>query len=108
MVGLDVTFKCQMHAEECRTRFKKAGGPLAPVAAMAEVWFKDRPEITFHDPLAAALLFAPQVCNMKRGTVTVNTEGGIKKMGATHFTEGAGNHIVRRDRAISGVFRSLF
>jgi purine nucleosidase len=94
MVGLDVTTKCEMHADECRTRFTKAGGPLSPVAAMAEVWFKQRPEITFHDPLAAALLFAPTLCGMKHGTVTVTTEGKNDEMGATHFTESAGNHIV--------------
>jgi purine nucleosidase len=108
MVGLDVTTKCQLHADECRTRFTKAGGPLSPVAAMAEVWFKDRPEITFHDPLAAALLFAPQVCGMKKGTVTVNTDGEIERMGATHFAEGTGNHIVAETVQSKAFFEHYF
>lgn len=61
-VGLDVTEPCQLPRDECRTRFSAAGGPLAPVAAMAEVWFKQVPHITFHDPLAAALVFEPLLC----------------------------------------------
>jgi purine nucleosidase len=61
-VGLDVTTLCTMPNEECRRRFAAAGGPLAPVAAMAEVWFKHSERITFHDPLAAALIFEPSLC----------------------------------------------
>ena len=61
-VGLDVTLQCRMDAAECRRRFIAAGGPLAPTAAMAEVWFRHVPAITFHDPLAAALIFQPTLC----------------------------------------------
>ena len=61
-VGIDVTDQCKLPADECRTRFAKAGGPLGVVAAMAEVWFRHVPQITFHDPLAAALIFQPDLC----------------------------------------------
>lgn len=64
-VGLDVTEPCQLPREECRGRFTAAGGPLAPVAAMAEVWFRSVPHITFHDPLAAALVFEPSLCALE-------------------------------------------
>jgi purine nucleosidase len=64
-VGLDVTMQCQMDAAECRRRFAAAGGPLAPTAAMAEVWFRHVPAITFHDPLAAALIFQPTLCSLE-------------------------------------------
>ena len=39
-IGLDVTTKCVLDADECRRRFASAGGPLAVVAEMAEVWFR--------------------------------------------------------------------
>lgn len=70
-IGLDVTMQCQMAAAECRRRFRAAGGPLALVAEMAEVWFRGRPEITFHDPLAGAVLFEPELCRYQEGLVSV-------------------------------------
>lgn len=70
-VGLDVTTRCALPADECRSRFARAGGALGVVAEMAEVWFKHRDRITFHDPLAAALVFAPELCTYATGQVTV-------------------------------------
>ncbi|HEY3322616.1 MAG TPA: nucleoside hydrolase [Planctomycetota bacterium] len=85
-VGLDVTMKCQLGADECRKRFKKAGGPLAIVAEMAEIWFKGRPEITFHDPLAGALIFEPDLCGYSDGEVQIETAshalGGLTSFNA--------------------------
>ena len=75
-VGLDVTTRCRLPADECRRRFGQAGGGLAPVAEMAEVWFKGTPQITFHDPLAAALVFAPDLCRYRAGAVSVPVEDG--------------------------------
>lgn len=63
-VGLDVTELCKLPKSECEARFAAAGGPLAPVVAMAEVWFRKAPHITFHDPLAAALTFEPSLCRL--------------------------------------------
>lgn len=64
-VGLDVTEPCQMQRAECQARFTAAAGPLAPVVAMAEVWFRKVPHITFHDPLSAALIFEPSLCKLE-------------------------------------------
>ncbi len=71
-VGLDVTEPCRMEADACRRRFQKAGGALAPVVAMAEVWFRHVNAITFHDPLAAALLFEPTLCEFEATSVEVD------------------------------------
>jgi inosine-uridine nucleoside N-ribohydrolase len=68
-VGLDVTTRCVLDAETCRQRLR--GGPLDVVASMAEVWFKHSGAITFHDPLAAAAIFHPELCEWKGGTVEV-------------------------------------
>lgn len=75
-VGIDVTRYCQLPADECRTRFAAAGGRLEPVAAMAEVWFRGRPTITFHDPLASALIFEPGLCGMEAHKVAVDVSCG--------------------------------
>jgi purine nucleosidase len=71
-VGLDVTEQCRMSADECRLRFSEAGGPLLPAAAMAEVWFRHSSEVTFHDPLAAALIFEEELCEMEPCQVEVD------------------------------------
>lgn len=72
-VGLDVTEQCTMPKEECRDRFTQAGGALALVLKMAEVWFEHTPRITFHDPLAATLIFDETICTVERGNVSVWT-----------------------------------
>jgi len=69
--GLDVTNRCRMPADECRKRF--AANALAPVRDFAEVWFEHgREQITFHDPLAAACIFQPDLCQYRQGKVTVS------------------------------------
>ncbi|MGI4789941.1 MAG: nucleoside hydrolase [Janthinobacterium lividum] len=70
-VGLDVTTQCVLPADECRHRFSLSDGPLKLVGEMAEVWFRGSKTITFHDPLAAALLFAPSLCETVPAHVAV-------------------------------------
>ena len=83
-VGLDVTEPCRMPAEEVRERFTEAGPPLDFVLDMAEVWFRQTPQITFHDPLAAALIFAPKLCGTERQCIEVDT-GSSRSQGQTFF-----------------------
>jgi len=86
-IGLEVTTKCQLPADECRRRFRAIGGPLGIVADMAEVWFRGRPEITFHDPLAAVTMFRPEVCTYQDGFVDVVITPPLA--GLTRFTPSA-------------------
>ena len=81
-IGLDVTCQCVLPAEEARRRMR--GGPLAPVAEMAEVWFRGRGDVTFHDPLAAAAIFAPDLLEFERGRVEVETISQ-RLLGLTHW-----------------------
>jgi purine nucleosidase len=83
-IGLEVTTRCRLGADECRHRFAAAGGPLQVVAEMAEVWFRGREQITFHDPLAAAVLFEPELCRYEEGLVSVPV-GEESLAGLTHF-----------------------
>jgi purine nucleosidase len=68
-IGLDVTVQVTMHAEEVRKRFQTP--LLRPVLDFAEVWFAERPVITFHDPLAATTLFSDVICSFTRGNVGI-------------------------------------
>jgi purine nucleosidase len=61
---------------------------------MAEVWFQSRPEVTFHDPLAAVSIFNPAVCTYTRGEVTTELLSP-ELAGLTHFRPAAtGPHEV--------------
>lgn len=76
-VGLDVTLQCRKCADEVRSRFRAAGGPLLPVLDFAEVWFEHHEVVTFHDPLAAATVFEPDLCTWRRGRVRVDTRSEL-------------------------------
>jgi purine nucleosidase len=86
-IGLDVTERCRMASQECRCRF--SAGPLRIIGEMAEVWFTRRPEITFHDPLAAAVIFEPSLCKLETGTVRVELQSD-QLLGATVFKANTG------------------
>lgn len=68
--GLDVTTKCLMPADEVRQRF--TAKVLQPVRDFAEVWFSRSKVITWHDPLAAACIFEPDICTYVQGKTTVS------------------------------------
>ena len=83
-IGIDVTTQCRMKPDECRRRFAEAGGPLAPVAAFAEVWFRHGADITFHDPLAAVYAFEPSVCVTEARQISVELVSP-SRIGQTHL-----------------------
>jgi inosine-uridine nucleoside N-ribohydrolase len=67
-LGLNVTQQVMMSAEDVREKF--TAPLLRPVLEMAEIWFSGFfPFITFHDPLAAATIFEPDLCTYQGGTV---------------------------------------
>lgn len=84
-VGLDVTEKCRLSADEARSRLR--GGPFDLALEAAEVWFRRYPVITFHDPLAAALIFEPEICTYRRGHVEADLKSE-KHFGMTHWQDG--------------------
>lgn len=93
-IGLDVTHKVSMSPAEFRHAF--SGVRLFdPILEWADIWFRDWPGTTFHDPLAAAVVFEPTLCSFRRGNVRIalQPEG---RFGATDWTadEAAGAHEV--------------
>jgi purine nucleosidase len=74
-LGLNVTQRVIMSAEQVREQF--TAPLLHPVLDMAEIWFTQFfSSITFHDPLAAATIFEPDLCSYQEGTVRLDTTDG--------------------------------
>jgi len=84
-IGLDVTLQVTMPAAQVRERFQTA--LLRPVMDFAEVWFRERPVLTFHDPLAAVTIFDDSVVRFQRGSVEVELRDDAG-LGRTHWTPG--------------------
>src|SRR5215216_504258 len=71
-LGLNVTQRVMMSAEDVREKY--TAPLLRPVLDMAEIWFEGfYPFITYHDPLAAATIFAPDLCAYQQGTVLLDS-----------------------------------
>ena len=105
-VGLDVTEKCRMPATEVRDRFHV--GPLKTVAMMAEKWFEHTDQITFHDPLAATLIFHPGLCSYSSGRVHVPLNEDAAQGGVTQFASGEGTDRIATSVDSAAFFREYF
>jgi inosine-uridine nucleoside N-ribohydrolase len=83
-IGLDVTTRCTLPTRDAIERFRTIAGPLGVVAAMTEVWATQTDVVTFHDPLAAAVIFEPELCGYQSGRVEVEIKSD-KVPGMTLF-----------------------
>lgn len=105
-VGLDVTLECVMQREEVQARFTD---PLLEVVLkMAEAWFEQRPELTFHDPLAAALLFNPNLCRISHGLVEATLPDAQGRGGATSLRPDEGPHGAASEVDAKAFFQEFF
>jgi inosine-uridine nucleoside N-ribohydrolase len=104
-IGLDVTTQVTMEAEQVRQRFQT--GLLRPVLDFAEVWFTSRPTITFHDPLAATVIFDEQICQFEQGQVSIELKDE-DMLGKTHWSPGAGPHQVATSVNAARFFEHYF
>lgn len=84
-IGLNVTMQCVLPGDRARAEIK--GGVLDPVADMSSVWLQKTDRIVFHDPLAAAVIFEPELCEYQRGTVTVELKSD-RLAGYTYWDQG--------------------
>ena len=98
-VGVDVTGQCRLSGEDYRRRFEGLGGPFAFVAEMAAVYFAGGArEVVFHDPLAAALLFDPGLCETRTQRIAVELTNE-RTFGRTHPAgpgDGPPHHVAFR------------
>jgi len=105
-VGLDVTERCRMSSDEVRSRFTDE--PLITVGRMAETWFKHADQLTFHDPLAATLIFRPELCTYDTGRVEVSYGVGSNASGHTSLVPGVGPDRVAKTVNVDGFFEEYF
>lgn len=107
-IGLDVTTQVVMKPVEVRKHFTHP--LLAPVLDFAKVWFgNDEHPITFHDPLAGAVIFQPDLCTFAKGTVEVELQSQ-QLAGFTHWTPGKEPcpHEVAEKVDVPGFFKHYF
>ena len=81
-IGLDVTCQVTMRKQEVAERFSR--GVLRTVLDFAGVWFEHAELMTFHDPLAGAVIFDPDICRYENGNVSVEI-GNTRVDGMTYW-----------------------
>ena len=82
--GLDITWQVSMTPEEVSSAFAN-DALLRIVRDWSEVWFRERELLHFHDPLAAAAIFKPDICDYTHGHVEVDL-ATPETSGITRFT----------------------
>lgn len=109
-VGLNVTTRCVLSTSESIARFQLLGGAWDVVAAMTELWGERSEMVRYHDPLAAAVVFRPDLCEWRRGRVSVEL-ASRRYRGATAFDpepDATAPHEVATDVDPGGFFSELF
>ncbi|HEY6952642.1 MAG TPA: nucleoside hydrolase [Bacteroidota bacterium] len=105
-IGLDVTSKVVMQADTFRKTFQ--GIPVfGPVLDYAEVWFRDWQSTTFHDPLAAATVFNPDLCSFQRGSIDVALNPGTYQGFTRWIPEESGPHQIASNVDAEAFFRNF-
>jgi inosine-uridine nucleoside N-ribohydrolase len=105
-IGLDVTRQVSLAAATVREKFK--GDLLRPVLDFAEIWFRRRDHLVFHDPLAAVTIFDESVCRFEPGQVEVELTSE-RLRGLTHWTpRSSGPHQVAVEVEPDRFFEAYF
>lgn len=81
-IGLDVTNQVVLSKKDVLDQFQS--NILKPVVDFAGVWFEHSETITFHDPLAAAVIFNDKICKFEKGKVEVELDSP-KLKGMTYW-----------------------
>ena len=95
-LGQDVTYRCVIPLRLAQEIFAtKLPQIIAEATAVwAPVRQRQHPYVYFHDPLAAAAIFEPELCLYERGTVTVEQVSPVSR-GATYWTpQPSGPHTI--------------
>ena len=115
LVGLTVTSRCAQPAADFRARHRGAVPPAPALLEMAEAYFRRRRHATFHDPLAAAVVFEPDVCTYETGVVRMALDRPGEEAARTYFAADraassgrASNHRVARGVKVERFFDEYF
>ncbi len=105
-VALDVTFRCQMPRADVSKSLSVGPGAARAAGAMLEHWKGD--PVTFHDPLAAAVIFEPRICQYALGIVEIEFAQGPGIGRSCWNTTPAGPHRVCSDVDVAAFFETFF
>ena len=64
--------RCVLPAADVRKRLGPPTPPADVVRDMLDVWARRTRQVTFHDPLAAALVFEEKLCSLDVGVVALD------------------------------------
>lgn len=104
LLGLNVTTCCTLPADELRSRHRAVVPPAPAVMEMAETFFRKRRHAAFNDPLAAAIVFEPDLCTYEYGTVTMAVDRPGEDAARTFFAaDRAAGDRSSRQRVAKGV-----
>ncbi|MEO8399312.1 MAG: nucleoside hydrolase [Ignavibacteriaceae bacterium] len=71
-IGIDVTSQVKMSSDEFKNKF--TADIFKPLHDYAEHWYAHSNTVTFHDPLAAVTIFNENICEFKRGNVSIEMD----------------------------------
>lgn len=119
VLGLTVTTRCTLPADDFRARHHAAVPPAPAVLEMAEAYFRKRRHVTFNDPLAAAAVFEPDVCTYETGVVSMAIDRPGEEAARTFFaadraapdggrSAAPSNHRVARGVRVERFFAEYF
>jgi purine nucleosidase len=86
LLGLSVTSRCALAADEVRKRLKPPLPPADLVLEMLDAWSRRTRQVRFHDPLAAAAVFEPDLCTYDAGVVLADVTRRGDEAARTFFT----------------------
>lgn len=84
-IPLEVTDLLTIEAERASSLLKADNRLMTAVFDFGNAWLQSAGKLTLHDPLAAASIFYPEICQFEKGFVQVETVQE-RNMGATTFT----------------------
>jgi len=107
-VGLDVTTHVTMPRLEAGEKFRECSDALKPVVDFLKAGEGHGGFITFHDPLAATVIFDESICSFAKGTIDADLESSRSK-GLLYFKESPdGRHEIAMEVDSNKFFRHYF
>ena len=109
-IGIDVTQHVTMKRDEFEEKLRQSKYGAA-IIEMAGAWFGHSDIVTFHDPLAAATIFEPDLCQYQSGHIEIEIDAS-KPLGFTRWKaqQGATHQIatsVDADKFFQLYFRTI-
>lgn len=105
-VGLNVTTRCVVSADELRSRLR--GSVFDIVRDMAEIWFREHEQVVLHDPLAAVCIFVPKLFRWRRAQIRVHVDGPFEGATDCRWGDSEGVHQIVVDVDVKGFMAHYF